>query len=174
MSYLFRLCSKRKKYLPRKYIIAGILYMLRDFSEDKLFQAAWWFQRAPCSLKLHWLPTPTTKEGKNNGYRQTNARTVYIIKYINFFDGPVHTVTLKRYRFKTRFYVTKIPVQRLDGWYFFCNIFWEKRAEKWQKTGQISFFVFLGPKMGVVTGIFWGFRHGGKLRRIFFDGQIYR
>ena len=26
--------------------------------------------------------TPTTKAGKNNGYRQTNARTVYIIKYI--------------------------------------------------------------------------------------------
>ncbi len=32
---------------------------------------------------------PPTKEGKNNGYHQTNARTVNIIKYINFFDGPV-------------------------------------------------------------------------------------
>ena len=30
---------------------------------------------------------PPTKEGKNNGHRQTNARTVYIIKHINFFDG---------------------------------------------------------------------------------------
>ncbi len=33
--------------------------------------------------------TTTTKGGKNNGYRQTNARMVYIIKYINFFDGSV-------------------------------------------------------------------------------------
>ena len=29
--------------------------------------------------------TPPTKGGKNNGYRQTNARTGYIIKHINFF-----------------------------------------------------------------------------------------
>ncbi len=34
-------------------------------------------------------PTPPTKEGKNNGYRQTNARAVYIVNYINFFDGSV-------------------------------------------------------------------------------------
>ncbi len=32
---------------------------------------------------------PPTKTGKNNGCRQTNARTVVINKYINFFDGPV-------------------------------------------------------------------------------------
>ncbi len=27
-------------------------------------------------------PAPPTKAGKNNGYRQTNARTVYIIKCV--------------------------------------------------------------------------------------------
>ncbi len=32
---------------------------------------------------------PPTKTGKNNGCRQTNARTVVINKYIIFFDGPV-------------------------------------------------------------------------------------
>ncbi len=35
----------------------------------------------------HGAYTPPTKEGKNNSHRQTNARTVYIIKHINFFDG---------------------------------------------------------------------------------------
>ena len=29
--------------------------------------------------------SPPTKPGKSNGYRQTNARTVYIIKYIKNF-----------------------------------------------------------------------------------------
>ncbi len=32
--------------------------------------------------------SPPTKAGKNNGYRQTNARTVYIIKFINFLTDP--------------------------------------------------------------------------------------
>ena len=73
-------------------------------------------------------------------------------------------MALKRYRFKTRFYVTKIPVQRLDGWYFFATFFGKNGPKSEKKTGQISFFVFLGPKMSVVTGIFLGFRHGGKLR----------
>ncbi len=32
--------------------------------------------------------SPPTKEGKNNGYRQTNARTFNIIKYIIFLTDP--------------------------------------------------------------------------------------
>ncbi len=39
---------------------------------------------------LATLPlAPPTKSGKNNDCRQTNARTVVINKYINFFDGSV-------------------------------------------------------------------------------------
>ncbi len=45
------------------------------------------------------LLSPPTKEGKNNGYRQTNARTVYIIKYTNFFDGSVKKKAKRRIRF---------------------------------------------------------------------------
>ncbi len=45
------------------------------------------------------LTSPPTKTGKNNGCRQTNARTVVNNKYINFFDGSVKKVTLKRVHF---------------------------------------------------------------------------
>ena len=41
------------------------------------------------NVSTYVLVAPPTKEGKNNGYRQTNARTVNIIRYIKFFDGPV-------------------------------------------------------------------------------------
>ncbi len=58
-----------------------------------------------------FILSPPTKTGKNNGCRQTNARTVVINKYINFFRRARQKVALKRYRFKTRFYGTKIPVQ---------------------------------------------------------------
>ncbi len=57
---------------------------------------------------------PPTKTGKNNGCRQTNARTVVINKYIIFlmdFLRIRQKVPLKRIRLKTRFYVTKRPVQ---------------------------------------------------------------
>ena len=86
--------------------------------------------------------SPPTKSGKNNDCRQTNARTVYIIKYINFFDGPVHTVTLKRYRFKTRFYVKylKQTPRRVE---IICKFFW-------------VFFAFLGPQNGCYYGQFTG------------------
>ncbi len=64
--------------------------------------------------------TPPTKGGKNNGYRQTNARTVYIIKYIIFLTDPSKKGK-KRIRFKTRFYGHKKTRpnalnKRPDGW----------------------------------------------------------
>ncbi len=57
-------------------------------------------------LLLVVVLTPPTKEGKNNGHRQTNDRTVYIIKYIIFLT----VVALKQIRFKTCFYGTKRPI----------------------------------------------------------------
>ncbi len=38
--------------------------------------------------------------GKNNDCRQTIARTVYNIKYINFFDGPVNEWHCKGFVFR--------------------------------------------------------------------------
>ncbi len=55
--------------------------------------------------------SPPTKGGKKNDYRQTNARTVYIIKYINKIWRIRQKKAKKRIRFEIRFCGTKIPVQ---------------------------------------------------------------
>ncbi len=74
---------------------------------------------------------PPTKEGKNNGYRQTNAGTVNIIKYINFFDGPVKKWHLNGTVLRPVFTAQKYPSKHLKQTprraVFFSKIFGKNR-----------------------------------------------
>ncbi len=84
---------------------------------------------------------PPTKTGKNNGCRQTNARTVVIYKYINFFGRVRQKSDIKKGPFLDLFLCHKNTRpntlnKRLDGWKFFCKIF--------------RFFCLFGPQKRVL------------------------
>ncbi len=81
-----------------------------------------------------YVTTPPTKAGKNNGYRQTNARTVYIIKYcILFFLTDPSKSGIKKGPLKDPFFCHKNTRpntlnKRFDGW-LFCKKNWEKGSK---------------------------------------------
>ena len=108
-----------------------------------------------CSFTLlplnFYTPTPPTKEGKENGYRQTNARTVNIIKYINFFNGPVKKWHLNGTVLRPVFMAQKYPpskhLKQTPGRVVFFS---KKKLGK-----MVQNEPFWVPKTGVVTGNFW-------------------